>query len=254
MSLELRHIHAGYGKKTVLENVHARAGMGEFVGLVGPNGAGKSCLLKTIAGLITQTQGQLGLNGRDLATFPAKARAKNIAYLAQDRSAAWPLPVRDLVALGRAPWRGALGKISPEGEAVIDQAIASAKCEELKDRRFDQLSGGEQARVHLARALAVDAPVLLADEPVAALDPYYQLSIMQSLKAEAARNKIVIASLHDLNLARQFCTHIWVLHDGKLVQDSTAAAALDPQVLQTVFGVKRTNDGFEVVGNLPHSD
>ena len=248
MRLELRHIHAGYGKKPVLENIHTRADAGDFIGLVGPNGAGKSCLLKTVAGLIKQSQGKLGLGGRDLDTFPAKARAKAVAYLAQDRTAAWPLSVREMVALGRAPYRGPLGEISPAGEIAIDGAIRAAKCEELATRRFDYLSGGEQARVHLARALAVNADVLLADEPVASLDPFYQLSIMQTLHAEAARKKVVIASLHDLNLARQFCSHIWVLHQGKLVQDTHARAALDPQVLESVFGVRRTDMGFALSG------
>ena len=248
MSLELRHISAGYGKTDVLENVHARAAKGDFIGLVGPNGAGKSCLLKTIAGLIKPTDGQLGLDGKDLSTFPSKARAKHISYLAQERSAAWPLTVRELVALGRAPFRGPLGQISVQGEAAIAQAINAAKCEDLVDRRFDHLSGGEQARVHLARALAVDAPVLLADEPVAALDPYYQLSIMQTLHAEAVRGKTVIASMHDLGLAQQFCSRIWVLRAGKLVRDDLAERALGAKILHEVFGVRRSADGFALSG------
>ncbi|NNC38194.1 MAG: ABC transporter ATP-binding protein [Acidimicrobiales bacterium] len=249
MSLELRHISAGYGKTPVLENVHTRAAKGDFIGLVGPNGAGKSCLLKTIAGLIKPTEGELGLSGFDLSTFPAKARAKHIAYLAQERNAAWPLTVRELVTLGRAPFRGPLGDLSKAGESAIDQAITAVQCEDIMDRRFDHLSGGEQARVLLARALAVDAPVLLADEPVASLDPYYQLSIMQSLHAEAIRGKTVIASLHDLGLAQQFCSRIWVLDKGKLVRDDLAERALGAQILHEVFGVRRVTDGFALSGD-----
>ena len=243
MNLELRYINAGYGSKSVLHDIHTRAETGDFIGLVGPNGAGKSCLLKTIAGLIKPISGELGLAGRDLTSFPGKTRAKHIAYLAQDRTAAWPMQVRELVALGRAPYRGTLGQISELGETAIDQAIKAAQCEELTDRRFDHLSGGEQARVHLARALAVDAQVVLADEPVAALDPYYQLSIMQTLHADAARGKIVIASLHDLTLAQQFCSRIWVISEGRLVQDDNAVAALGPKILKDVFHVKRNVDG-----------
>jgi len=246
VSLELRHISAGYGNTSVLENVHARAAKGDFVGLVGPNGAGKSCLLKTVAGIITPTEGQLGLDGKDLSTFPPKPRAKHVSYLAQERQAAWPLTVRELVTLGRAPFRGPLGDISSKGEAAIAQAINAAQCEELTDRRFDHLSGGEQARVLLARALAVDAPVLLADEPVASLDPYYQLSIMQTLHAEAVRGKTVIASMHDLSLAKQFCSRIWVLNEGKLVEDDLAERALSAKILHEVFGVRRIPDGFTI--------
>lgn len=244
MSLELRHISAGYGKTPVLESVHARAAKGDFIGLVGPNGAGKSCLLKTVAGLIQPTEGQLGLGGKDLSTFPAKQRAKHISYLAQERSAAWPLTVRELVALGRAPFRGPLGEVSPKGEAAIAHAINAVQCEDLTERRFDHLSGGERARVLLARALAVNAPVLLADEPVAALDPYYQLSIMHALHAEAVRGKTVIASLHDLGLAQQLCSRIWVLNKGKLIRDELAERALGAKILHEVFGVRRVADGL----------
>lgn len=250
MSLEIRHIYAGYGKKPVLENVHTRAAKGDFIGLVGPNGAGKSCLLKTIAGLIQPTAGELGLNGLDLATFPPKPRAKHISYLAQERSAAWPLTVRELVTLGRAPFRGPLGDLSTADEAAISQAINAVQCEDLTNRRFDHLSGGEQARILLARTLAVDAPVMLADEPVAALDPYYQLSIMQSLHAEAIRGKTVIASMHDLSLAQQFCSRIWVLNKGKLVRDDLAERALGAKILHEVFGVRRTTDGFALSADV----
>lgn len=244
MSLELRHISSGYGKTPVLDNVHARAAKGDFIGLVGPNGAGKTCLLKTIAGLIQPTEGQLGLDGKDLSTFPPKQRAKHISYLAQERSAAWPLTVRELVTLGRAPFRGPLGEVSAKGEAAIAQAINAVKCEDMVERRFDHLSGGEQARVLLARALAVDAPVMLADEPVAALDPFYQISIMQTLQTEAVRGKTIIASLHDLSLAQQFCSRIWVLDKGQLVRDDLAERALGAKILHEVFGVRRSADGF----------
>ena len=241
MTLTITNLSSGYGKTSVIRDLNAQAKAGEFIGLVGPNGAGKSCLLKTIAGLIKPQGGQIELGGQSTAALSPKARAKQIAYLAQERSAAWPLPVRDLVALGRAPYRGSLGKLNEDDKAAIESALGAAQCADLKDRRFDQLSGGEQARVYLARALAVDAPLLLADEPTASLDPYYQLSIMETLRAETRRGKTVIASLHDLTLAKQYCTRIWVMDEGKLVEDLETSAALNADTLARVFKIKLTN-------------
>jgi iron complex transport system ATP-binding protein len=146
--------------------------------------------------------------------------------------------VRELVALGRAPYRGRLGALSAEDVAAIDTALVFAHCSDLQDRRFDNLSGGEQARVLLARALAVGAGVLLADEPTASLDPYYQISIMQSLQDEAKSGKTVITSLHDLSLARQYCDRIWVMQDGKLVADNAPKKALSETILADVFRIK----------------
>jgi len=237
MTLTITNLSAAYGKQDVVQRVSAAANTGEFIGLVGPNGAGKSCLLKTVAGLIKPSNGTVDIGGNNIVALSPKARAKQISYLAQERSAAWPLPVRDLVALGRAPYRGPLGKLSADDEAAIDAALKSAQCTDLQDRQFDRLSGGEQARVYLARALTVDAPLLLADEPTASLDPYYQLSIMETLRSEAGRGKTVIASLHDLTLAKQFCTRIWVLNHGVLVEDAMADNALGADMLAQVFKV-----------------
>ncbi len=243
MSLRIENLSAGYGKAQILRGINTQAKPGELIGLVGPNGAGKSCLLKTIAGLIRPDAGQVCISGQSITSLAPSERAKKIAWLSQDRSAVWALSVRALVALGRAPYRGRLGRLSPDDRAAIDTALVSADCTELQDRRFDTLSGGERARVLLARALAVGAPLLLADEPTASLDPYYQISIMQTLRDEAKNNtndggKIVIASLHDLSLAQQFCDRIWVMQDGKLVADDRADIALNGQILAEVFRVK----------------
>ncbi len=160
MTLTIKNLSAGYGKTVITKYLNAQAQAGDFIGLVGPNGAGKSCLLKTIAGLLKPSAGNIDLGGKTLNAMPPKMRAKQISYLAQTRSAAWPLPVRELVALGRAPHRGPLGKLNKDDEEAIDQALSSARCESLQDRLFSQLSGGEQARVYLARALAVNASLL----------------------------------------------------------------------------------------------
>ncbi len=246
MSVFIENLSAGYGKKSVLNGINTAAKPGELIGLVGPNGSGKSCLLKTIAGLIIPDTGQVKIADQSVHDYAPRARARNIAWLAQDRSAAWALSVRELVSLGRAPYRGRLGKLSADDNRAVDRALVSAHCVDLRDRRFDHLSGGEQARVLLARALAVGAPLLLADEPTASLDPYFQISIMQSLRNEAQNNKIkgtntVIASLHDLSLAKQFCDRIWVMSKGRLVANDKADIVLSDTILAEVFKIKSQN-------------
>jgi len=245
--IKFENLSAGYGNKNVLKNVSGEAQDGDIIALVGPNGCGKSTLLKTLCGIIKPTSGQISLNGVSTAAIPVKARAKKIAYLAQSREAMPAMSVMDVVSLGRAPYRGSLGRISPDGKTAIGSALSRTQSDIFSTRRFDSLSGGEQARVLLARALAVEAPVLLADEPIAALDPFYQLTMMKILKAEAASGKTVIAALHDLSLTAQFASQIWVMHEGQIITDETPRRALSEDVLKTVFGIKMPLGGFRPV-------
>lgn len=238
-------LSVGYGPCDVLHSISAKADPGDCIALIGPNGCGKSTLLKTLCGLIPASSGQVTINSRNLTDLPLKTRAKAIAYLAQSREALPSMTVEDVVQLGRAPYRGGLGKISPEGKTAIQSALARTQSDIFKTRRFDSLSGGEQARVLLARALAVKAPVILADEPIAALDPYYQLSMMQILKAEALSGKTVITALHDLSLAAQFADRIWMMHKGKIIADGKPNEVLNSENLKSVFGIKLPQGGFK---------
>jgi len=145
------------------------------------------------------------------------------------------MTVEEVVRLGRAPYRGGLGKVSPDGEAAIASALSRTQSGTFASRRFDGL---------LARALAVDAPILLADEPIAALDPFYQLSMMQTLKAEAASGKTVITALHDLSLAAQFASRIWIMHKGHIIADGSSEKVLTAENLKTVFGIRLPKGGF----------
>ena len=245
--ISFQNLSAGYGKCDVLQSISGAAKSGEFIALIGPNGCGKSTLLKTLSGIIKPSSGEVNIKGVALSNMPLKTRARSIAYLAQSREALPAMTVREVVELGRAPYRGGLGKISSGGKSAIKDAITKTQSEAFIDRRFDSLSGGEQARVLLARALAVEAPVLLADEPIAALDPFYQLSMMEILKAEAQSGKTVIAALHDLSLAAQFATRIWVMHQGKIVTDAAPLEALSDATLAKVFGIRAPVGGFQPV-------
>lgn len=249
--IAFKNLSAGYGPCDVLQSVSAIANRGELIALIGPNGCGKSTLLKTLCGIISPSSGSLKLGDTSLSEMPLKARARSIAYLAQSREAMPSMTIEDVVRLGRAPYRGALGKISTGGEAAIASALSRTQSNILHSRRFDSLSGGEQARILLARALAVEAPVLLADEPIAALDPFYQLSMMEILKAEATSGKAVITALHDLSLAAQFANRIWIMHQGKIIADGPPEAVLTDENLKTVFGIKYPKGGFKPLELAP---
>lgn len=245
--IKLENIRAGYGSKTILKGVSAEAKPGEFIALLGPNGSGKSTLIKTICGLIKQMQGQAAWQDKDFAGLHPRERARLISYLSQHREAAPGMRVLDIVALGRAPFRGALGRISDDGHEAIETACERARITDFMDRTYESLSGGEQARVLLARALAVGAPVLLLDEPIAALDPFYQLTMMDILKEEANSGRVVIAALHDLALAQQFADVIWVMQAGQLVANDKPDNIMTSNIYREVFGVNPPKGGFPVL-------
>jgi iron complex transport system ATP-binding protein len=214
------------GETAVLRDLSLTIGPGEFVGLIGPNGAGKTTLMRAALGLLA-ARGQ-----SSLAVLPAADRARLAAFMPQARDIAWPVSVEALVALGR---NGA-GDARRDA-AVVDAALARMGLGGLRHRRVSELSGGEQARVLIARALAQDTPLLLADEPIAGLDPAHQISAMQVFASLAAEGRGILASLHDLGLAARHCTRLVLLAGGRIHADGPPHAVLTPENLAAVFGV-----------------
>lgn len=231
MTLTLKNISVAYGDKTVLHDISAEAETGQLIVIVGPNGSGKSSLLKAITGL-------LPFKGQTNLPQTRAARSRALAYLAQDATAPDGRLVRDIIALGRTPHIGRLGKRTESDQKIIHDSLLRCDILDFADRPFGSLSGGEKMRVHLARSFATQAPLLLADEPITALDPYYQLAVMDALKAYAADGRTVIAALHDLTLAQKYADRIWVLKDGRLIQNGTADKALDAKTLAHVFRIR----------------
>ncbi|MGJ8560417.1 MAG: ABC transporter ATP-binding protein [Litorimonas sp.] len=209
---------------------------GQLIALLGPNGAGKSTLIKALVGAVGAEVDRLSLDGQ--ALDEPRLRARTLAYLSQTRTGPALATVRDTVALGRFPFGG------QDPEHRVNAVIETLGLSPFADRPFGTLSGGEQARVLLGRALAVDAPVLLADEPTASLDPYYALRIMDTLRAEAQRGRTVIVSLHDLSLAERYCDQALILAGGRVVAQGAVHATLGDDVLRDVFRVSRSPDGF----------
>lgn len=223
--LSLDNLTVRRGTCPVVDQVSLTIQPGEFVGLIGPNGAGKTSLLRGALGILPH-------EGRSsLAALTPAARAKAAAFLPQGREIAWPVTVETLVALGRV----ADGK---DASAAVDDALNRMALQSYRDRIATALSGGEQARALIARVLAQDTPLVLADEPVAGLDPEAQIRTMEVFASLAREGKAVIASIHDLGLAARHCTRLIMLHRGQLVADGTPGEVLTDQRLADVFGIK----------------
>lgn len=236
-ALEFSDVHLSYGARAVLHGVSCAFAPGQVTGLVGPNGAGKTTLLRLGLGLLAPDKGQVRLLGRPLTQWNAQERARTLAYLPQSNEAHWPMLARRVVALGRLPHEVTLNRLGPADEEAIQRALSRCDAASLAERRMDAISAGERARVLLARALATDAQLLLADEPAAHLDPGHQLQLMQLLREEAGRGTAVCVTLHDLPLAVRFCDSLLVMKAGRIVAAGPPASALSDQVLADVFGV-----------------
>ena len=229
--LTLREATARLGGRSVLDGADLQVAAGELVALVGPNGAGKSSLIRAFAGLLPLAHGVARLGDDEVGDLSPRERAGRAAYLPQERRIAWNLPAVEAAALG-APF------LSPD--AALERAraaLAEVEAAHLTDRGVAEMSGGERARVLLARALATGADALLVDEPIAGLDPEAQLMVLERLRARADAGQAVLVSLHDLPLAARFADRAAVLDGGRVAADATPLKALTPGVMAGVFGL-----------------
>ncbi len=230
--LQLDQVSVKLGGDTVVRGVSMRLSPGNLYVMVGPNGAGKTTLLKAMAALLPLDGGKLFYHGRDVSGMAPALRADHIAYLPQDRSIAWDLPCVDVAALGAQ-------HLTPE--LARQKAFAELQAlglQEVADRGVFGLSGGQRARVLLARVLISPADVFLLDEPLIALDPAWQRQVLIRLKEKAAEGKTVVLSLHDLHLAAQFADEVLLMHKGELVSVGGAEKIFIPELLAEVFHLK----------------
>lgn len=238
MSLAVESLSVRLGGRAVVDGVSLRFEAGTLGAIVGPNGAGKTSLLRALAGLLPST-GAMRLDGADLRTLPKRARARRIGYLPQGHEIHWPLPARDIVALGRLPHgAGDPARLSPADAAAVERAMGLTDTLAFADRPVTTLSGGERARVALARVLAVESAAILADEPTAALDPRHQIDVLRVLREVARSGRIVLAVTHDLGLAARHADRVVVLDRGRVAAEGPPHEALDAATLARVFGIE----------------
>lgn len=242
MEIGARNLSVGYGGVPVLAGIDLTLRPGQLVGLIGPNGSGKTTLLRALAGLAPPLGGSILYDGGRL---PPRALARRLAYLAQGGEVNWALSVENLVELGRLPHRSAFAGPGDADRDAVARALALADAAHLRGRTVATLSGGERARVLLARALAVESETLLADEPVATLDPLHQLATLALLREGAGRGLGVVVVLHDLALAFRFCDRLILVAGGRIVGDGPPAAVLTDAVLAGAYRVRAARASFE---------
>jgi iron complex transport system ATP-binding protein len=241
MTLAALNVEVRYEARAAVRPTTFALELGSVVALVGPNGAGKSTLLRALASLVAH-RGTVAWKGAVLARLDGRTRARTVAYLPQDPPVHWPLTARELVALGRLPHRAYAAQESAADAAAVTAAMQQTDTLAFAARSVSRLSAGERARVLLARALAVEAPVLLADEPIAMLDPYHQLDVMGALRAYARGTgkdaRLVVVVLHDLGLAARFCDRVLLMDDGALVGDGPPEATLGSAAIRAHYRVE----------------
>ncbi len=227
------------GGRAIVSDASLAALPGTITGLIGPNGAGKSTLLAATLGLRTRDSGTVRFDGEDLAAMTAAARARLCAYVEQFATTTERLTARDAVSLGRIPYQSAWqGSPDTADEAVIDESLEAVGMSGFGARAYHTLSGGEQQRVQVARALAQEPRLLLLDEPTSHLDIQAQLLILDLLQKRARAGATVVIAMHDLNLAARFCDRLVVLRAGRVAAQGTPANVLQPELLLDVYGVR----------------
>ncbi|MCB1505905.1 MAG: ABC transporter ATP-binding protein [Hyphomicrobiaceae bacterium] len=233
MMLSAQNISVRLGRRDVLKGVDAAIGKGKIVAVIGPNGAGKSTLLRAMAGLLPLQEGRVILDGHDVAMMPSHELGRQIAYLPQDRTVHWPVAVERVVRLGRLPHVP-----SARDDEAVASALAAMDLGALASRPVTELSGGELARVLQARALAQEAPILIADEPAAGLDMAHVLSLFEHFKRLSEEGRSVLVALHDVALALRFCDKTVLLKDGSVLAAGATKDVVTPEEIGRAFGVE----------------
>ena len=237
IQLTLNNLSVMRGDKPILQNISCAAQGGEFIGLIGPNGAGKTSLMRAMLGLLPHS-GECSLS-----SLSRDAKAKTVSWLPQSRDIAWPMSLEALVRLGRHPHN----TTATQDDEAVQNALQAMELNDFATRKATALSGGETARVLIARCLAQSTPLLLADEPLADLDMAHQLSVLELFAAKAAQGDLVISSIHDIGLALRYCTRFILLGDQQLLADGKPEDIVKEPIFSHVFGIEtlfvRSDDG-----------
>jgi ABC-type cobalamin/Fe3+-siderophores transport system ATPase subunit len=234
--LKIKGLSVSYGTRRVLNNVSLEVQPGEILSLIGPNGAGKSTLIRATSGVIPVQGGKVDVNGDDYLSFSAMKRARYLAVVPQAVSLPPAFTVWETVLLGRTPYLNFLGQVSNKDEEIVRSALQKVDALSLTERRVGELSGGEQQRVLLARALAQSTPVMLLDEPTVHLDLQYQVNLMQTIRTLVqTENLAVLIAIHDLNLAARYSDRVVLLVDGEIKAAGTVRQVITPETIAMAY-------------------
>lgn len=242
MKLQGKNLSLRFNGSDIVKDVSITINAGDFVGLIGPNGAGKTSLLRMLANLQPADSGTIELNGINLPSINRKQLAQTLGYLEQGAPAHWPLQVRRLVELGRLPYLSPWGQLIGKDKAIVDNAMAQAEVQHLSERIISTLSGGERLRVLIARMFATEPNIILADEPIAALDPYHQLHTMELFREHCDQGGSAVVVMHDLNMAARFCDRLVLLNEGNIICDGDVDSVLTTENLAAVYGIQARLD------------
>jgi iron complex transport system ATP-binding protein len=234
MRITTEQIKAVLGNAQILNGIDFEARDNQFVGIIGPNGSGKSTLLKCIYRVLTPSDGAVYLDGKPLSEYKVRESAQKVAVVAQHNYYNFEFSVREVVMMGRAPHKKALDRDNAQDHQIVRQALKTVGMEEFEDRSFSTLSGGEQQRIILARALAQQTHCLILDEPTNHLDIKYQLWLMDLVKALSCT---VVSAVHDLNIAAMYCDYLYAMKDGRVVARGTPQELLTPELIRTLYDV-----------------
>ena len=234
--LRIENLSVAYGPRLVLSGVSLEVNSGEVLALIGPNGAGKSTLLRAVSGVVPAKAGSVRTNGDALLSLSTMQRARVLAVVPQIASMPPAFTVWETVLLGRTPYLNFLGQVSEKDEEIARLALSRVDALDLAERRVGELSGGEQQRVLLARAMAQSTPILLLDEPTSNLDLHYQVNFMETVSSLAHQDNLaILVALHDLNLAARYSDRIALMVDGKIKAAGTPQQVLTPELISAVY-------------------
>jgi iron complex transport system ATP-binding protein len=258
--LSIENLSTGYNGNKVLHNINLKVPQGSVIALIGPNGSGKTTLIRAISGILTPSSGKVLYNDHDLTKKSIQERSKLIAVVPQIRNLPPAFSVYEVVALGRTPYLNWFGITSGPDHEIVKQCMAQVDLLDMADRNISELSGGEQQRVMLARALAQQTPVLIMDEPTSHLDLQYQVSFLKNVHRlahptqEETQNgfkpRAALVAIHDLNLLTNFADQVALMVDGHVVKLGTPAEVLQPEILSGVYHLPLTTLQDPITGHF----
>ncbi|MDQ6421598.1 ABC transporter ATP-binding protein [Paenibacillus sp. LHD-117] len=241
LTLELQDVSRSIHGAQVLKSIDVSFEPGRFYGIIGPNGVGKSTLLGLLAGLEKPDWGTVTLGDRELSAIPRKELARQVAVLQQGGLAPVAFTVREIVRMGRFPYQSWLGAEPSDPEPLIDEALEAMGLTRLQHRRLHQLSGGERQRVALAKLMVQQPTILLLDEPTTYLDIGYQIQLLDKVRSwQREEGLLVVAVLHDLNLAAMYCDELIALHQGKVLANGKPSDVIEPATIERMYETRAT--------------